>query len=138
MFSRLTIHAAALLVAIPILVAGGDASADTLPEGITATVIAEYPSKIPALKSVRLVKVVLQPGARFDNIEVKSEEYCELKKGQLTHVSHDTGVVDLYTTGARWAPPKGSYHTVTNTGDTPAEMWVYQLIDKDAKDADKM
>ncbi len=138
MLAKLTIPAVALLVAIPILVAGADARADELPEGITATVLAEYPSKVPAIELVRLVKVVLRPGAKFDKIEVKSEEYCELKKGSLTHISHDTGTVDLYTVGSRWAPPKGSYHTVINTGDVDAEMWVYQLIEKDAKDTDKM
>ncbi len=138
MLPRLTIHAAALFVAIAVLVSGGYANADKLPEGISATVIAEYPSKIPAIEKVRLVKILIKPGAKFDNIEVKSEEYCELKKGQLTHVSHDTGVVDLYTVGSRWSPPKGSYHTVTNTGNVDAEMWVYQLVERGAKDADKM
>lgn len=138
MVFRIFATATPFFIALSLMVNAGQARSEGLPEGITATVIAEYPSKVPTVKKVRLVKVVMQPGALFDNIEVKSEEYCELKRGALTHVSHDTGVVDLYTAGARWAPPKGSYHTVTNTGDDVAEMWVYQLIVKDAADGDKM
>ncbi len=63
-------------------------------------------------------------------------EYCELKKGTLTHTNHITGVTNVFTLGAKWAPPKGDYHTVTNTGDEVADMWVYQLIEKGQEGGD--
>ena len=56
------------------------ADADELPEGINVTVIAEYKSRVPTLDKVRLVRVLLEPGASFDNIVIKNEEYCVLKK----------------------------------------------------------
>lgn len=112
------------------------ARAQGAPEGITVSVIAEYASRLPALEKVRLVRVVMEPGSKFDNIEIKSEEYCELKAGTLTHTNHTTGITDVFTTGARWAPPKGDRHTVTNTGDVDADMWVYQLIEKGAGEGD--
>jgi hypothetical protein len=137
MLARLTHFAIALLIAAPLLVVVPVAHADELPEGIKVSVIAEYKSRIPALDNVRLVRVQLEPGAAFDNVLVKNEEYCELKKGTLTHTNHTTGITDVFTAGARWAPPKGDRHTVTSTGDEVADMWVYQLIEK-GQEADKM
>ena len=113
------------------------ADSDELPEGINVTVIAEYKSRVPTLDKVRLVRVLLEPGASFDDIVIKNEEYCVLKKGILTHVNHTTEITDLFTVGSRWAPPKGDRHTVTNNGDEVAEMWVYQLIEK-GEDGGKM
>ena len=44
--------------------------------------------------------------------------------------NHTNGVTDVFSTGSRWAPPKGDVHTVTNSGSDVAQMWVYQLIEK--------
>ncbi len=127
----------ALLVAAPFLIGVQDARSEELPDGITVNVIAEYPSRVSNLDVVRLVRVLIEPGALFDRVEIKSEEYCELRKGTLTHINHNTGVTDVFTAGARWAPPKNEFHTVINTGDGVAEMWVYQLIEK-GQEGDKM
>ena len=127
----------ALLIAAPLLFVVPDARSVELPEGIKVTVIAEYQSRVSNLEKVRLVRVLMEPGAVFDNVEIKNEEYCELRKGTLTHINHATGITDVFTTGARWAPPKNDRHTVINTGDEVAEMWVYQLIEK-GQEGDKM
>lgn len=120
----------ALLIAAPFLFVVPDARSEELPEGVKVTVIAEYKSRVPNIDKVRLVRVLMEPGAVFDKVEIKNEEYCELKKGTLTHTNHATGITDVFTAGARWAPPKGDLHTVINTGDEVADMWVYQLIEK--------
>lgn len=133
MTSRLLRILTVLSLAVPLCLGGAGALADELPEGITATVVAEYQSRVPGLEKVRLVRVLLEPGAKFDDVEVKNEEYCELKSGTLTHTNHATGVTDVFTAGARWAPPKGDRHTVVNTGDAVADMWVYQLIEAGAE-----
>jgi hypothetical protein len=137
MLARLIHLVSALSIATAVLFVVPDAHSEELPEGIKVTVIAEYKSRIPALDRVRLVRVQIQPGSAFDNVVVKNEEYCELKKGSLTHTNHTTGVTDVFTVGAKWAPPKGDRHTVTNNGDEVADMWVYQLIEK-GQEADKM
>jgi len=120
----------ALLIAAPLLFVVPDARSGELPEGIKVTVIAEYQSRVSNLEKVRLVRVLMEPGAVFDKVEIKNEEYCELRKGRLTHTNHETGITDVFTAGARWAPPKNDRHTVINTGDEVAEMWVYQIIEK--------
>lgn len=119
-----------LLIAATFLFVVPDARSEELPEGVKVTVIAEYKSRVPNMDKVRLVRVLMEPGAVFDNVEIKNEEYCELRKGTLTHTNHATGITDVFTAGARWAPPKNDRHTVINTGDEVAEMWVYQLIEK--------
>ena len=137
MFARPIHFMTVLLIAALFLFVVPDASSEELPEGVKVTVIAEYISRVSILDKVRLVRVQMEPGAVFDKVEVKSEEYCELRKGTLTHTNHDTGITDVFTAGARWAPPKGDRHTVINTGDEVAEMWVYQLIEK-GQEGDKM
>lgn len=127
----------ALAITASLFFAVPDAKAEELPEGITVTVIAEYKSRVSNLDKVRLVRVLMKPGAIFDNVLVKNEEYCELKKGTLTDTSHATDTTSVYTVGSRWAPPKGERHTVINTGDEIADMWVYQIIEK-GEEADKM
>ena len=136
MLSRLTSIATSVLVAVAILFAFSSANADEHTEGFKATVIAEYSSRLPTLEMVRYVKVVFEPGGKMDNIEIVHEEYCRLSQGQLTHTNHTTKITDVFTVGALWAPPKGDRHTVTNTGDGVAIMWVYQLIEK-GRDKDK-
>ncbi len=130
MLARRIYFMTALLIAAPFLFVVPDARSDELPEGIKVTVIAEYQSRIPNIVKVRLVRVLMEPGAVFGNIEIKNEEYCELRSGTLTHINHNTGITNVFTAGARWAPPKNDYHTVINTGDQVADMWVYQIIEK--------
>ena len=127
----------ALLIVAPLFIVAPNALSDELPEGIKVSVLAEYKSRVPNMEKVRLVRVQMEPGASFDNVEIKNEEYCELKQGTLTHTNHNTGVTNVFTVGARWAPPKGDRHTVTSTGDEVADMWVYQLIEK-GEDGGKM
>ncbi len=136
MLSRLTSIATSVLVAVAILFAFSSANADEHTEGFKATVIAEYSSRLPTLEMVRYVKVVFEPGGKMDNIEIVHEEYCRLSQGQLTHINHTNKITDVFTVGALWSPPKGDRHTVTNTGDGIAIMWVYQLIEK-GSDKDK-
>lgn len=128
---------AAIYIAAMMFVAAPAGYGDELPEGITVTVIAEYESRVPSLDKVRLVRVLMEPGASFVDVVVKSEEYCELKAGTLTHVNHTTGATNVFTPGARWAPGKGNRHTHTSTGDEVVDMWVYQLIEE-GEDADSM
>ena len=133
MLSRLTSIGTSFLAAVAIMFALSTANADETSEGFEPIVIAEYSSKLPNLEMVRYVKVVFQPGGKMDNIEIVHEEYCRLSQGQLTHTNHTTSITDVFTVGALWSPPKGHRHTVTNTGDGVAIMWVYQLIEKGAK-----
>lgn len=138
MFSRMMSIAACMFGAIAVLLIIGAANADELPEGIKVNLIAEYASQVPTLEKVRLVKVVMQPGAAFNDIVVKNEEYCRLSQGRLTRTNHTLGVTNVLGVGAFWAPRKGDRHTVTNTGEDVAIMWVYQIIEKDAGEGDKM
>ena len=133
MWSKLWRILSAAVIAVPLCLAGAAAPAEEAPEGVTVTVIAEYESRVPTIEKVRLVRVRIEPGAGFDNILVKNEEYCELEAGTLTHTNHESGVTDVLTKGARWSPPKGDRHTVINTGDVVADMWVYQLIEEDSE-----
>ena len=135
MLSNCRGHAARLLFAVSLLIVTNHAYGEELPEGITVTLIAEYASRIPALEKVRLVKVVMKPGAAFTNIVITNEEYCRLSQGQLTRTNHTTGITQVITAGSMWAPPKGDRHTVISTGDVDAVMWVHQLIEKDAAES---
>lgn len=138
MFSRIISIAASMLGAIAVLLIIGVANADELPEGIKIKLIAEYASRVPTLEKVRLVKVVMQPGAAFDDIVITNEEYCRLSQGQLTRTNHTLGVTNVLSAGAFWAPPKGDRHTVTNTGEDVVIMWVYQLVEKGEGKGEKM
>lgn len=135
MLSKCKNHAARLLFAVSFLIVTNHAYAEELPEGISVNLIAEYASRIPALEKVRLVKVVMKPGAAFKNIVIKHEEYCRLLQGTLTRTNHTTGITQVITVGSMWAPPKGDRHTVTSTGDVDAVMWVYQLIERGAAES---
>lgn len=135
MLSNCRGHAARLLFAVSLLIVTNHAYGEELPEGITVTLIAEYASRIPALEKVRLVKVVMKPGAAFTNIVIANEEYCRLSQGQLTRTNHTTGITQVITAGSMWAPPKGDRHTVISTGDVDAVMWVHQLIEKGAAES---
>lgn len=138
MLARILERLSFLLVAFFVLLVASDAYSAGLPDGIKVTVIAEYPSRLPDVEKMRLVKVVLQPGAVLENIVVENDEYCRLEQGQLTRINHDTGATDVYTTGSLWAPQKGEHHTVTNTGDLDAIMWAYQLLAKGESEGTKM
>ena len=138
MLARVIELTSMLLVSICFLVVASDAYPAGLPDGVTASVIAEYPSKVPGLEKVRLVKVVLQPGAKFDNALIENDEYCRLEQGQLTRINHKTGATDVYTVGSLWAPQKGERHTITNTGDVNTIMWAYQMIEKGQAEGKKM
>ncbi len=130
MFARATGIAARTLGAVAILLAINTAIAEGLPEGVTVNVIAEYPSQVPTLETVRLIKVTMQPGSKFDNVLIEHEEYCRLEQGQLTRIIHDFGTTNVLSAGAFWAPEKGHRHTVVSTGEVAAIMWVYQMIEK--------
>ncbi len=130
MFSRASRIVARILGAVAILLAINTAIAEELPKGITVKVIAEYPSGVPALETVRLIKVTMQPGAKFDNVIVENEEYCRLEQGQLTRINHDLETTNVLSVGAFWAPKKGHHHTIVSTGEVAAIMWVYQLVEK--------
>lgn len=138
MLSKSTSIATRVLVAVVVLFAFNSANADEPTDGFKATVIAEYSSRLPSLEMVRYVKVVFEPGGKMDNIEIVHEEYCRLSQGQLTHTNHTNNITDVFTAGALWSPPKGDRHTVTNTGDGEAIMWVYQLIEKGSDKETKM
>ncbi len=138
MLARVVDLTAILLVAIPVLITASVAYPGELPDGVTVTTIAEFPSKVPALEKVRLVKAVLQPGAILDNILVPNDEYCRLEQGQLTRTDHSTGVTTVLTVGSLWLALKSTRHTVTNTGDVDSIMWVHQLIEKGAAEGKKM
>ena len=138
MRSRLTRLAVAMLGAVTLILTLNAANAAELPEGIKVQILAEYPSRVSKLGTVRLVKVTMQPGAKFDNIVIKHEEYCRLSQGQLSRTNHTLGTAHVITVGAHWAPPKGDRHTVISTGDKAAIMWVYQLIEKGEGKGDSM
>ncbi len=138
MSSSLTGLAARLLIAIPILIIASNAYPEELPEGITVSVIAEYPSSLPILETVRLLKVVQQPGAAFVDEVVLSDEYCWLTKGILTSNNLITGETVVYGTGSHWTAAKGLRHTTRNTGDVEAVMWVLQLVEKGKTKEKKM
>ncbi len=138
MLARVITYTTILLVAVSILVTASAAYPAGLPDGVTVTVIAEYPSNVPNVEKVRLVKVVLEPGATFDNTLIESDEYCRLEQGQLRRINHKTGATDVYTVGSLWAPLKGERHTITNTGDVNAIMWAYQVVEKGEAEGKKM
>ena len=130
MVSRMTRLGVVLTSVVMLVLSINATKADGLPDGIKVQKLAEYPSRVSKLVTVRLVKVTMQPGAKFDNIIIKHEEYCRLSQGQLSRTNHTLGMTNVLAAGAFWAPPKGDRHTVISTGDKAAIMWVYQLIEK--------
>ncbi len=130
--------ATGVLLLLPVLMFSGQGHSQGLPEGVKATVIAEYPSDVPGLEMVRFVKVVLEPGAGWKNLDQRNEEYCWLTQGTMTHSDDESGATNVYGVGSRWSPRKGHTYTVTNTGDVDTVMWVYQLVEKGAAGAGKM
>ncbi len=103
---------------------------EELPEGVTAQLVAEYPSNIPGMKKIQLFKITLQPGAVWKDIPVENTDLCNATQGTFTVVNQKTGTTTIYAEGSRWINEKGTTVTVSNPGDVPAVQWVYVLNEK--------
>ena len=138
MFPRMLLIVTTLLLVLPIVTFSGQGRSGELPEGVNVTVIAEYASAVPSLEMVRLVKVVLAPGAGWKDLTQKTEEYCQLATGTLTATDLTLGTTQVLSAGSWWPLIKGHRYTTFNTGNVDTEMWVYQLIEKGEADDQKM
>ena len=107
-----------------------DANSAMVAEGVNVTVIAEYPTTVPGLKIIRLIRVDYEPGAGIPASLIHSDEFCTLTQGALTVVDQGKGTTNVYSVGGRWSLQKGTTASTTNIADGPTSMWVYQLIEK--------
>ncbi len=107
-----------------------DANSQMVAEGVNVTVIAEYPTTVPGLKIIRLIRVDYEPGASIPTSLIHSDEFCTLTQGALSVVDQGKGTTNVYSVGGRWSLQKGTTATSTNIADGPTSMWVYQLIEK--------
>ena len=121
--SMLLAPLALLLVAVP-------ASAQMDGEGIQVTVIAEYPTTVPGLEKIRLIKVDYEPGGHINNSEIHSDEFCTISQGALSVINSTLDTTNVYSVGGRWSLRKGMMAATVNVADGPTTMWVYQLIEK--------
>jgi len=107
-----------------------DANSQMVAEGVSMTVIAEYPTTVPGLRIIRLIKIDYEPGASIPDSLLHSDEFCIVTQGALSVVDQGKGTTNVYPVGGRWSLQKGTTATSTNIADGPTTMWVYQLIEK--------
>ncbi len=107
-----------------------DANSAMVAEGVNVTVIAEYPTTVPGLKIIRLIRVDYEPGASIPTSLIHSDEFCTLTQGSLSVVDQGKGTTNVYSVGSRWSLQKGTTASSTNIANGPTSMWVYQLIEK--------
>ena len=114
-----------------------DANSAMVAEGVNVTVIAEYPTTVPGLKIIRLIRVDYEPGAGIPTSLLHSDEFCTLTQGSLIVVDQGKGTTNVYSVGGRWSLQKGTKASSTNIADGRTSMWVYQLIEKGEGDKQK-
>ena len=93
-------------------------------------VVLEYPSKMPGVAKVQLVRLIMQPGAAIENMNIEWEGYCQGTKGVFTIINHTQGTTGVYAAGGRWNDVLGDVVSIYNYGDVPAEQWIYMLHKK--------
>ena len=130
MYRRPMVVAIPLAVLFLFLLSPLQGLSEELPEGVTAQLIAEYPSKIRGVKMIQLFKITLQPGAVWKDIPIENTDLCNATQGTFTVVDQKKGTTTLYSKGSRWVNEKGTTVTVSNPGDVPAIQWVYVLNEK--------
>ncbi len=74
MYRRPMIVAIPLAVLFLFLLSPLQGLSEELPEGVTAQLVAEYPSKIRGVKLIQLFKITLQPGAVWKDIPIENFE----------------------------------------------------------------
>ena len=74
--SIVTVFVAVALLAMP------SKSWAQLPEGVTVTVLAEYPVTVGGLKKVLFRKITLKPGASW-SLTIPAQSFCQGTKGDL-------------------------------------------------------
>ena len=114
-----------------------DANSAMVAEGVNVTVIAEYPTTVPGLQGIRLIRVDYEPGAGIPPSLIRSDEFCTITQGALSVVDEGKGTTNVYSVGGRWSLQKGTTGSSTNIADGRTSMWVYQLIEKDEGDKQK-
>lgn len=100
-------------------------------EGVTVTVLAEYPTTVPGLEKIRLIKVDYEPGASIPESLIRSDEFCTISQGALSVMNRTTDTTNIYSVGGRWSLRKGMMSGTRNVSDGPTTMWVYQLVEKE-------
>ncbi len=114
-----------------------DANSQMVAEGVNVTVIAEYPTTVPGLKIIRLIRVDYEPGAGIPPSLIHSDEFCTITQGALSVVDEGKGTTNVYSVGGRWSLQKGTTGSSVNIADGRTSMWVYQLIEKGEGDKQK-
>ncbi len=113
---------AILVLGLSLVPIGGQAFAAGMEvaPGVTKEVIADYGAPgIPGVEKVQLIRVIIQPGAKLENLTIKTTNYCEAVQGTGTAVWAD-GTTLIFGKGSRWTEPKGlTYKVLRNDGDVP-------------------
>ncbi len=114
------LSAMVLILGLSLAPVGWQALAQGLPPGVTVEVLADYGSPgIPGVARVRLKRLTMQPGAKIENLTIKTTNYCETSKGTVTAVI-ENGPTLILGPGSRWVEPKGLiYKVLRNDGDVP-------------------
>ena len=119
-----------LVLGVSLLLAA-PANAQMQAEGVTVTVLAEYPTTVPGLEKIRLIKVDYEPGASIPESLIRSDEFCTISRGALSVMNRTTDTTNIYSVGGRWSLRKGMLSGTRNVADGPTTMWVYQLVEKE-------
>lgn len=114
------LSAMVLILGLSLAPVGSQALAQGLPPGVTVEVLADYGDPgIPGVANVRLKRLTIQPGAKIENLPIKTTNYCRVVGGAVTAVRAD-GSTLILGPGSRWVEPKGLvYKVLRNDGDVP-------------------
>ena len=100
-----------------------DANSQMVAEGVKMTVIAEYPTTVPDLKIIRLIRIDYEPGATLPVSLLHSDEFCTITQGVLRVVDQGKGTTNVYSVGGRWSLQKGTTGSSINIADGRTSMW---------------
>ena len=119
-YMQFLLSAIVFILGLTLAPAGWQALAQGLPPGVTVEVLADYGSPgIPGVAKVRLIRFTIEPGAKIENLPIKTTNYCETSKGAVTAVI-ENGPTMILGPGSRWVEPKGLvYKVLRNDGDVP-------------------
>ena len=119
-YQQFLLSAIVLILGLSVTTLGWQASAQGLPPGIAVEVLADYGSPgIPGVAKVVLKRFTIQPGAKIENLPIKTTNYCRVVSGAVTAVMAD-GSTLILGPGSRWVEPKGLvYKVLRNDGDVP-------------------
>ena len=100
---------------------------EALPTGVSRQNWGKSNSMIPAYKSVSMIDVIYQPGAKSANPSMPNDMVCHVPEGEL-RVTRKDGTNFTAKKGDVWTCMKGEDEALENTGKAVAIMRVINLL----------